>query len=113
MLRDLFIAKFSWGGASLAKAKLWKETDKTYTIGKAESLFGYDHYYPQRLLKRKYDCFFSKQDALAFLLERSERWVVRCQEQIDSAVEECGKMKELLDCHVTPTENTPTPPAPT
>ncbi len=95
MLHNLFIADFACGRARLVKAKLWKETDKTYIIGDTESLLEFDFCLPKRLLKNKYHCFSSGQGALTFLLERAEQWVVRCQEQLIQAQKERDRMRNF------------------
>ena len=103
-MSNLFVAEFKRGRAKLAKAELLKETDKTYLINRAEKLLGDFYYLPDRLLKSKYHCFSSGEEALTFLLERAEQWLARCQEQLDQASEKRDTVKSLLAYTITKPE---------
>ena len=93
--RYIFVAKFAYGRANLAKVKVEKETEKAFTVTKElENLLGRT-YLPGRLLKGKYFCFDTANDALLYLKEYADKYVAGCKNALMKAEEQARHLEAI------------------
>jgi len=96
MSNPLFIAKFSYGRAALCKAEIVRETPKTYVVtSQKEQLIGTSYHYTTWLYKSDPNCHRSVEDALAFLIDKAEEWVVTCQDKTSRALAQYEMLKAM------------------
>lgn len=82
----IFVAKFSYGRASLAKVQVTKETPKTFVIAGYERVLG-SQWLGKVLLKSKSGIFRTPEEAMAYLIEKAEAYVESCENALDQARE--------------------------
>ena len=82
----VYAASWNYGSPNLAKINVEKETPKTITVGEYETLRGY-LYFGKRTMKNRYFFADTLAEALAWLLEKARKNVIRRREAAQKADE--------------------------
>ena len=83
----IFIAKFTYGKGRLAKAQVVKETPKTFKIDGYENILSQQYLSTKRILKDEH-VFYSRKEAVSYLVKRAEFYAASCEVKLKSAIEE-------------------------
>ena len=81
----IYFAKISYGSPILIKVFVEKETPKTFKIDKKESVIGGTYYISSRVNKSDPGLFFTKKEALVYLISKLESYIVSKKKAIDEA----------------------------
>lgn len=94
-MRHIFTARLQFGGPSLSKFVVEKETLKLFKLGSETLILGSKSYASQ-IHKDDMTCFENPVDAVAYLIAEQSEYIERTQERLKEASDSLVTLKSLL-----------------
>ena len=93
---NIYKVCFEYGSPNLTKVSVIRETPKNYIVSReAEHLIGWQ-YIPSRLPKDN-EAFFTKQEALSFLLQEAENYATSCADNLEKSLHEVSRLRKIIE----------------